>query len=157
MSFIFQEMLSISVAKTASVGTVPERNFSVYIFSTYVWSSGVHPGQNIEVVSALVPERIFFFKNSYLLQMPKKPPNGRFRNEILGFIFFSTHDWFSGVNPGQNIEVVSALVPDGIFFFKKSYLFQLLQNPPYERSRSGILRFIFSSTHVWSSVNITVV
>ena len=42
-----------------------------------------------------------FFKKSYLFQLLKKPPNGRFRSEILRFIFFSTHIRSPGVKPGQ--------------------------------------------------------
>ena len=43
-----------------------------------------------------------------------------------------------------DIKVVSALVPKRIFFFKKSYLFQLLKKSRNRRFRSEILQFFFS-------------
>ena len=81
--------------------------------------------------------------------MLRKPPNWRFRSEILQFIFYSTHVHFSGVHPRQ---YKSRFGPRSWtnFFFTKSYLFPLLKKPPNGRFRSGILRFIFFFTHVRS-------
>ena len=118
-------------------------------FSTHVRCVGVHPGQ---YKSRFGPRfwGNFFFTKSYLFQLPKKSPNGRFRSGILGFIFFSTHVQCVGVHPGQ---YKSRFGPRSWtnFFFTKIYLFSLLKKPPNGRFRSGILRFIFFFTHVRSS------
>ena len=57
----------------------------------------------------------FFFKKSYLFHLLKKPRNGRFRSEILRFVFFS-HIFVSLEYNLVNIKVVSALVAERIYF-----------------------------------------
>ena len=69
-------------------------------FSTHVRCVGVHPGQ---YKSRFGPRSCTncFSQEIYLFQLLKKPPNGRFRSEILRYIFFSTLVWSLGVHPGQ--------------------------------------------------------
>ena len=79
--------------------------------------------------------------------MLKKPPNGRFRSEILRFIFFFTHVLSSGVHHGQ---YKSRFGPRSrtILFFKHSYLFLSPKQLLFRKFRSGSFRFIYFLTHL---------
>ena len=71
----------------------------MYYFS-YIFVPPKYSHVNIKVVSALVPEWIFF-QGKLSISVAKNSRNGRSRSEILRFIFFSTHDYSPGVHPGQ--------------------------------------------------------
>ena len=100
----------------------------------------------IKVVSALVPERIFFFKKSYLLQLLKSLRMDGSAAQSCGFYFFP-HIFGPEEYTLVNTKDFLALLPERIFSFTKSYPFQLLKKPPNGRFRSEILRFMFFFTH----------
>ena len=103
----------------------------IYFF-THVCSPGVPPGQYESRFSSRSWTN-FFFKQSYLFQLPKKPLNGRFRSGIWRCFFL--HSFVPQEYTLVNIRVVSALVPEFFFFFfKQSYLFKLLTSHETEGS-----------------------
>ena len=118
-------------------------------FSIHFWSQK-YTLINIKVVSALVPERIFLSRKVIYFSCDKNLRMDGPGAKSCGLYFFP-HMFGSQEYTLVNIKVVSALLPERIFFFKISYVFQLLTKPPYERFRNGILRSIFFSTHFWSS------
>ena len=114
-------------------------------FFTQFRCVGVHPGQ---YESRFGPRSctMFFSKESYLLQLLNKPPNGRFRSEILRFIFFSTLVCSLGIHPGQYKSRFSPF-PEGIFVFQYKLCISVAKKAIELTVPSEILQFIFFSTH----------
>ena len=94
-----------------------------------MFSSQEYTLVNIKVVSALVSERIFSSRKVIYFRCQKSHRTDGSGAESYGLYFFS-HMCGSQEYTLVNIKVVSALVPEGIFLFNKSYLFQLLKKPP---------------------------
>ena len=135
--FFFTKNYLFQLPKKSPNGRFQSEILRFIFFSPHVRCVGVHPRQ---YKSRFGPRActIFFSKESYLFQLLKKPPNGRFWSEILRFLFFSTLVCSLGVHPGQYKSCFGP-VPEGNLFFNKSYVFQLLKKPPNWRFRSEIL------------------
>ena len=97
----FQRKLSILVATNSRYGQFRSEISPFIYFVTHVCFPEVHPGQ---YNSRFDPRSYtnFFFQGKLSVSDAKKSWNGRFRSEILRFIFFSTNVCSAGVHSGQD-------------------------------------------------------